>query len=321
MDKTPKMNTFIICPLRDDLIEKCLETLYRYTEENTFYVIVVDQTVKGLDYKLRDRYKNLMIIRTPLTDVHHAGNLGFAKANNLAIQLVTTPYFTLVNDDIEFINKQWWQGVMDTFDLVSSQTPERPCMAVCPSTMKLPDWSVGLPSGQDFYIMPYKKEYSEEDYDFLMNEEHYVNEHLTVKPGSVIDGITFYCPVFDTRKFLDVGYLDESYYPGGADDYDYLCRGYMKGYRLVGTTLSWVYHHWSSTLNDEATKVTVDEALRMGDTATVWGKNQSGDNNLDIWGVKAPCGINMRTKDNITAVCPDHPEETYIIPEPKIILL
>lgn len=307
--KKPKFNTFIICPLRDDLVERCLETLYKYTEEDTFYVIIVDQTINGLDYKLRDRYKNLIIIRTPFTETHHAGNLGFAKANNLAIQLVTTPYFTLCNDDIEFLNDKWFQGVMDTFELVDSQTPDRTCMGVCPSTMKLPDWSVNRPSGDDFYILPYKEKYTEEDYRFLMEEEHYVNDQLTIMPRSVIDGITFYCPVFDTRKFLDVGYLDEAYYPGGAEDYDQLCRAYMKGYRLVGTTLSWVYHHWSSTLNNEATKKTVDDALRMGDTAVVWGKDR-----LDIWGAKAPCGANMRTKNNKIAVCPEHPEETFDIP-------
>ena len=100
---TPKLNTFVIPIIRPDCIERCLETLYKYTPDN-FYVYIIDQTVKGIDYNLRDRYRNLMIIRTPKTDVHYTGNLGFAQATNLGAQLVQTPYFTMCNDDVEFLN-------------------------------------------------------------------------------------------------------------------------------------------------------------------------------------------------------------------------
>ena len=98
-----KVNTVIFAPIRTDLIERALHTLYRNTPADSFYVIVVDQTIDGLDPNLRERYKNLTLIRTPKTTKHYTGNLGFSKANNLAISLVTTPYFTLANDDVEFV--------------------------------------------------------------------------------------------------------------------------------------------------------------------------------------------------------------------------
>ena len=59
-----KVNTFCFAVLRDDLIERSLETLYANTEPN-FYVIILDQTYDGLDNKhLRDKFPDLMIIRT-----------------------------------------------------------------------------------------------------------------------------------------------------------------------------------------------------------------------------------------------------------------
>lgn len=311
----PKFNTFIIPVIRPDLIERCLDTLYKYTEHDTFYVYVVDQTKHGLKLD-REKYHGLMIIRPPITDFHTTGNLGFAKANNLAIQLVTTPYFTMCNDDVEFISDKWWQGVLDTFDKVNKATPDRQCIMVNPSSVKLPDWSVGRAHGDDFYILPYKEEYAESEYDFLVDEDHYINEHLTLHPGSVIDGVTLYCSVIDSRKFLDVGFLDESYYPGGAEDYDYCCRASLKGYRSVGTTMSYVFHHWSKSLNagdKEDVRGLVQDDLRMGDHHKVW------DERFDIWGIKcSKCDERLRTNDNITASCLTHPEEIYKIPLVKI---
>jgi len=299
----------------DKWIDRCLETLYKYTDKGSFYVYIIDQTILGLDAtRLRNTYANLMVIRTPKSDYHYTGNLGHSQGSNLGIRLVETPYFTLLNDDVEFINKGWWQGVLDTFDRVQEATPDRPALLVNVGSLKLPDWSLGRASGNDFYILPHKKDYSQEDWDFLVNEDHYINEHLTLHPGSVIDGINLYCSVADTKKFLDVGMLDDRYFPGNANDYDYSCRAYMRGYRCVGTTLSWVYHHWSVTFhsNEDMQALDIPE-IRNGDLNEKWGDR------LDIWGVRCPeCRDAMRTEDNKTAYCPKHPAEFYDIPQSKI---
>lgn len=314
--ETPKLNTFIVPVIRPDLIDRMLETLYRHTPDN-FYVYIIDQTVKGLDStRLRNTYKNLMVIRTPKTDVHYTGNLGFAQATNLGIQLVQTPYFTMCNDDVEFLNKKWWSGVIETFDVVSRATPDRPAVIVNPSSFKLPDWSVGRPKGDDFYIIPYKRDYTEAEYDHLINDDHYINEHLTLKPGSVIDGVTLYCSVADTRKFLEVGMLDEKYFPGSGEDYDFSCTASMKGYRCVGTTMSYIFHHWSATFQalqdeDEVKSLQIPE-LNWNHNHEKWGEG------FDIWGVKCiNCGANMRClEDNkLVAVCSKHLDTRYTLPD------
>lgn len=316
--ETPKKLTVIVPVIRPDVIGRMLETLYEYTEP-MFYVYIIDQTVKGLDAtELRNRYKNLMVIRTPKSDVHYTGNLGFAQATNLGISLVQTPYFMMCNDDVEFIHPKWWQGVMDTFEKVEKATPDRPAVIVNPSSFKLPDWSVGLPKGQDHYIIPYKEQYSDADWNFLVNEEHYVNKHLTIMPGSVIDGVTMYASVCDTRRFLEIGMLDEKYFPGSGEDYDYSCRASMVGYRCVGTTLSYLFHHWSATfqaIQDE------DDVKSLMIPELAWNQNNEkwGDG-FDIWGVKCPdCGKNMRClKGNPNkATCPDN-HTIYDMPESTV---
>jgi len=314
--QVPKWNTFILVPIITTFIDKCLETIYKYNKEDTFYVYIVDQTVPGLDATaLRNKYKNLMVIRTPKTTVHYTGNLGFSQANNLAVQLVTTPYFTMINDDVELVNKDWWQGVLDTFKLVEDADPERPAVLVNPASTRLADWSVGRASGDDFDIIPYRPEgFTDEDWEHLIHDEHYVNEHLTLKPDSVIDGVALYCSVFDTRRFLDIGYLDEKYFPATGEDYDYSCLAYMKGYRCVGTTKSWIFHWWSSSQKaaakeDDVKSLMIPE-LSWNQNHVKWGKN------FDVWGVKCEiCGEHMRTKDDITATCEKHPDQLYEMPQ------
>lgn len=311
----PKWFTAIIPVILTTNIDACLDRLYKYTEEDSFYTYIIDQSVRGLDATaLRNKYKNLMVIRTPKSNVHHTGNLGFAKATNLGISLVETPYFMMLNDDCEMVNREWWQGVLDTFHQVEEATPDAPAVIVCPASIRLADWSVGRADGDDFDILPYKEQYTQEDWDFLVHEEHYVNEHLTIQPDSVFDGVTMYACVCDTRKFLEVGLLDEKYFPGSGEDYDWSCKSRMFNYRCVATTKSWVWHHWSSTFR--ALRAEKEEVKSLQMPELNWNHNHEkwGDN-FDIWGYKAPCGEQMRSKDGKIAVCPKHSDETYTIPE------
>lgn len=302
------LNTFIIPVCRPDLIERCLETLYRYTPPN-FYVFVIDQTLEGLDVNLRNRYKNLMLIRTPKTDTHAYGNLGHSQATNLGVRLATTKYVTMLNDDVEFVHEGWWQGILDTFDLVAKQTPERPAFTVNAASIKLPDWSVGRASGDDFYILPYKEKYTDDDWRHLVEDSHYVNEYLTIHPGSVIDGINLYCSVVDREKLEEIGGLDEYWYPGAANDYDLCCRASMYGYRSVGTTLSWVFHHWSKTFNSPMPAGFIDEAIRRGNLQELWGDR------FDIWGIKcSKCSSVLRMSAYDVAYCPTDDGEMFNVP-------
>lgn len=317
MDKAtqiPKWNSFVIVvTVLHAGIYKCLETLYKYTEEGSFYVFIVDQTIDGLDAtELRNQYRNLTVIRTPKSDFHHTGNLGHSQGTNLALKLVETPYVTLLNDDVEFIHKDWWQGILDTFEKVEKADPKRPAILVNAASIKLPDWSLGRVAGDDHYILPYKEEYTDEDWEFLKNEPHYCNEHLTIQPGSVIDGINLYCSVVDMKKLLEVGFLEETLYTGSGNDYDYSCRAYAYGYRCISTTLSWVFHHWSVSFHSkEEIEKLVQPELVCGDLRVKWGDR------LDVWGPKCTqCDERLLLiKGTNTATCSKHLDEKYELPE------
>lgn len=318
-----KLCTFAIPVIRPDLIEDCLDSLYKYTEPGTFNVIVIDQTLNGLDINLRDKYRDLMVLRSPKTTKFYTGNIGFQKANNLALKLTETPYFCFLNDDVVFISHRWWKGVMDTFKMIEDnpETKDRPPLLVNVASTRLPDWSVNRPKGEHFDILPYKKEYTDEDWDFLVNEKHYINDQLTIKPGSVFDGINLYCSVTKTDLLRKIG-IDDYWYPGSAGDYDLSNVASMWGYRCISTTLSWVFHHWSVSFEainvEEDIKNLAIPELHHTDLREKWWTN------FELWGTNCPeCGSILHLGedyDNI-AVCPKHPDQKYLVPKNRVELL
>ncbi len=159
-------------------------------------------------------------------------NLGFAKAMNTGLRLSDAPYVWCVNDDVVVLNKNWWQGIEETFNQYST------AMCVSPSSVCDPDGVGGTVVMQGF---EYKPDYGDEEYNKLVN-------------NSVIDGICMWGPVFK-KELLDKvsgtvpgkAWFDESFRYGGGEDYDLNRRGYLSGLRSVGTGKSYVWHHWHKT--------------------------------------------------------------------------
>lgn len=74
-------------------IEKCLDTLRQYTKVS-YQVIVVDNLSEDHTCGIiSQRYPDVKLIKSK-------ENLGFAKGNNLALDIVSTPYLCFINPDV-----------------------------------------------------------------------------------------------------------------------------------------------------------------------------------------------------------------------------
>lgn len=198
-------------------------------------------------------------------------NLGFSKAQNTGALLSNTKYICLMNDDIEFIDDRWWQGIEDTFAM------DKRIIAVNPMSPREGAWGYGLTNeNEDTWqpkegyardpddpksIVPIQngkpftyKDFTPEDYDFLLNE------HPGWEKNSLCDGIAMWCTVFLKSGLEEIGLLDERFYPGSGEDYTMCCEAYSCAWpvdreecdpsfhrRMVGTTRSWVWHWWGQS--------------------------------------------------------------------------
>jgi len=271
---------------------RSLETYRKYAPGAK--VVVVDQVPSGsLSHEqvkeLTDAY--LWVYRT----------LGFSKAVNMGIEMTNTPFVCVANDDVELVNERWWPTILARF----AKMPD--VGAINPASIKgyktesdhLPcDCGVPLDSESDNcpQCRSYKEEYTEEDYDYLMNIRKIKNSPMAnVNPNSFCDGIMTWFTVF-RRDMLEMikdngCYFDEHFYPGGGEDYDLMCRMYDLKYkdkaaphRAIGVYDSWAYHHWFGTRIKNPPKII--EGLRWNKLEGIEG-SKYGDN-WDLWGRKNP---------------------------------
>jgi GT2 family glycosyltransferase len=260
---------FTFNPVRSDFIQKALDTLYKYTDMTNNRVVVVDQTEDGL--KLSKEQVHLIL------KPHR--NLGFSKAHNEAIIHGIrwgATYVVCCNDDVEWINNRWWDGVLETFATDSK------ILAVNPECPRVPMWGYGRPHGEYTEYLMYKPEFTEADYDYLLAGDFAeVKERYTDLPASfplhkvgLCDAIAMWMPVFKTECFEKIGLFDEKFYPGGGEDYDFDARIYREYYRAVSSTRSWVWHHWGQSKDEtEAAKnkgAVVDPKLTWMNTDSLW---------------------------------------------------
>lgn len=253
---------FVYPIIRTDFIDKSLETLYKFTDPETFRVIVVDQSMKGWSSPWSQRVfdHNGMIISMR--------NQGFAKAANEGLihgLRWQVPYLAVVNDDVEFIYPQWFPDLLKEFDT------DPHIIAVNPECPKVAMWGYGLTNGEYVEILPYKEHYAPEDIAYLKsgdyNEQEIRGRHPFKIPESfpfrkrgVIDGFAGWLPVFKREGLIEKGLYEERFVWGGGEDYDMMGRAYSCAWpvprkicdpkyhrRMVSSMKSWVWHHWGQS--------------------------------------------------------------------------
>ena len=214
-------------------VRKTLESIRKHTPP-IFNIIFINQSGEDKDVKdLVDLYIDT-----------NGKNLGYAKCFNLGVRMSDTKYVAIWNDDAECINIKWWDGIIETF-----QRYDTTALCVNPSSPRNPKGSGEEPVNN--LGIDYKEEFTDEDYELMMEKG---GKHI-------IDGICMFATIFDREKLNKVAgvvpgaWMDEWFYPGGGEDYDMNRRAYMtkndennlKGYRCLGTGLSYIWHFWYST--------------------------------------------------------------------------
>ena len=277
---------YIIAPIHERYVSRWFETMYKFSEPNSFRVIFVDQIKGGITAKLWGEIKDKvhLYIHAP----HY--QFGYAKAMNTGIVQALHQGAELIcpsNDDIEIINPRWIDGIRQTFAL------DERIVGVVPMSPRIPGWGYGLKYNPD--IVPYKTEYTEADYDYLLEGNYSLNVEVPETfpknmKGNVIDGSIFIMPYFKRKLFDECGLLDERYWPGSGEDMDMMARAYQKNMRIVSTSYSWIWH-WLTKSKDLFAETELSneyyrpkhhsywnhESLIWPDGFDAWGKNPKGE--------------------------------------------
>jgi GT2 family glycosyltransferase len=219
------INTYVIPHYKNyPGVLRCLKTLHERTPDN-FRVILVDQGEKDL-WKEVKPYVHLYL--------KSYRQLGFSKACNEGWRIADTPYVTLLNDDVEFIDPRWWEGVMESF--------RQNVVGVNPKTARA--YTLGTKIEDR---LPYKEEWSEADYNDMLK-----------LPYDSLQCQAMFCTVFKQDIAAKIGLFDEFFYPSGGEDTDWIARAgglledqnHFRGYEVISTPKSYVWHWWNQSAVD-----------------------------------------------------------------------
>ena len=108
--KVPAVSIIIVSYNNFTFLENCLKSLYNFTREIDFEVIIIDNnsTERGIDDIVRE-YDNIFLIK-------NIENKGFAKANNQGLSLAKGDYILFLNNDTLLIEN----SVYEVFNFAKS---------------------------------------------------------------------------------------------------------------------------------------------------------------------------------------------------------
>jgi GT2 family glycosyltransferase len=213
-----------------ELLKKCLDSIYQYTQNLTFEVFVVDNNSTDNSLELiNSQLPNLIIFR-------NQKNFGFASANNQALKQAGGEYLLLLNPDTEltensfsimldFFAKHSDCGVLGCRLLNSDNSLQPSCRAdptLLSQILILTKIHNLLPN-----LKPIKR-YSMADFNYAEIRE--------------VDEVMGACLMIRRETLEQVGLLDERFWLL-FDEVDYCYRVKLAGWKIYFTPQTSLVHH------------------------------------------------------------------------------
>lgn len=222
----------VIIPNKDsfNFVEKCLNSLFKKSTYKNFEVVIVDNG--STDESTLALYDELISSRSNFRVVFDIAPFNFAKMNNIGAEQARGEYLILLNNDTEVITPGWIEELLglamrEEVGAVGCKLLFEDNFIQHAGILMFPDLpavhaGIGAKRNQDFYFN-------------IVNTMH---ECVAV---------TAACLMISKRKFLEIGGLDEVWYPNGYGDVEFCLRLRRAGYSNIYTPYAELYHFESAS--------------------------------------------------------------------------
>jgi N-acetylglucosaminyl-diphospho-decaprenol L-rhamnosyltransferase len=215
----PDLSIIIITWKMRAMLESLLDSIYTYTKDIQYEIVVVDNhSQDGTVEMLKRRFPNVRLIE-------NEENRGVAFARNQAFRVATGRYVLTLDADMQLVENSLAQLVR-----FMDQTPDA---GLCGCKLIFPDETV-QPSGRRF---PTPMAFLLRRLDFipfLRNSKTLRNHEMADWDRSdtrTVDYVIGACQMIRREALQQVGLLDESIFYG-PEDVDYCLRMYHHGWRV-----------------------------------------------------------------------------------------
>jgi len=228
-NKIMQLSVIIVSWNVKDLLDKNLESIFKFTKDLDFEVIVVDNTsTDGTVPMIANKYPQVELIL-------NNQNLGFAKANNQGLEIAKGNYILFMNPDMELVE--------NSFKILFDYLENNKDIGIVGCTLKYGDGSVqksvkNFPELADQLLIELKlhhifktkslKHYLAEDFNY--SQEQLVNQLM---------GAFLFCRREVVLKLK--GFSQD--YPIWWEDVDLCYRAKQQGIKIVYTPITSIIHH------------------------------------------------------------------------------
>ena len=228
------------------LLEDCLRSIFKFTKDISFEVIVVDNGSKdGSQDMVKKKFPQVKLI--PNKD-----NLGFAKANNQGIKIARGKYTLLLNSDTYLIENSFKKIIEDVnkFDNLGAMGPlllneDRSIQQSVGFFPNLPQVFCWMTFIDDLPVGTVLKPYHV-DHDSFYKSTHEVDW---------VTGAAFLIP----RKVVDkIGMLDKKIFMYG-EDFEWCFRIKKAGFKVYFSPAGKIVHIGGGSVNKIRTNAFVGE--------------------------------------------------------------
>jgi len=223
------------------LTHKCIETVYRFTKNIDFEIILVDNASTECDVEIfKQDFPNITLLKS-------AQNVGFAKGNNLGIQQAKGEYILLLNSDIELVENSIYSCV--------EFLKNNPKVGVVSPMLIYPDGRIQSVANK-FPSIKYELVELFRLHKFLLPKDYLLGYYFDHKENKKVDWVwgAFYLTKreiinqFPEKKLPDNYFM---YFEDVAWCYEIKSMGYEIHY--IATTKA--IHHLSASSKKDKTKV------------------------------------------------------------------
>ncbi|MCK9281750.1 MAG: glycosyltransferase [Melioribacteraceae bacterium] len=221
-ENSPLVSVIILCYNKIEFTEKCLESLFKNTNNDNYEVVVVDNASIDDTSGLLESYGDRIIFLKSMT------NLGFVGGNNYAANFAKGEYLVFLNNDTE-VEENWLENLLLVFRYY-------PKAGAAGAMLVYPDGKLQEAGGVIFN--------DASGWNYGKNDNQLDSRYRYVREVDYCSGAAL---MVKKNLFDSLGGFDERYAPAYYEDTD-LCFGIRKlGYKVYYTPFSKVTHFEGAT--------------------------------------------------------------------------
>lgn len=218
-----------------DLLVQCLESVYAHSPNGEFEVFVVDNaSTDGSAQMVRERFPQVQLIE-------NGENIGFARANNQAIQESSGRHVLLLNPDTEIL-----PGTLQTLTDFMEKHPE--AGAIGPMVLN-PDFT--LQSSCNPMPTLWREFWNLMHLDRFLPQSVYREESWDTAIAHSVEVIQGNCLLIRREALSDVGLLDETYFMF-TEEVDLCYRLLQRGWLLYWVPMARMIHYGGQSTRQAA---------------------------------------------------------------------